>query len=967
MKTTLRLRRTLLPVLIVLAGMAAAPQSARADLIDDFAWVLDQVPGVFPVSGKDIQDSRALFEDLANVKTDTDVAKVLEKHKDTALGKQATSAVGGVPTWFWDLIDTYIALRTDDFWGVVAHLGEAAICVVAQVMTGGSIDVCGLIEELVKVGKALLDAATAVAEFFASVGEGAWEAAKDFGCSIGLGGCDEGSPPEQIAYAWVFAPEVPAGLTARKALDPSAFETLRKLLEEDAKAKPFAKLHYPGMENMKIVTLGDTAVSIASGAYVKAVDAQWSADMATNVLPQLAKKRSEYDNPQQVAAVAAKAAVEYAKNPKTPPYTWVRNLCADDFSKGFGVAHVDRWIAAFPGSAKGLGDVKTHAEWCISTFWAKNKDKFGQHFRAYAQANYCPAFGQTLMCPTVAEYESCTGLLGSSGLADQCGINVASAGKEAAEKIYASMKAKGSKIPCKIVTDGQIFGSKPADLVCPRPTQGHACGEIGKSLFAAIPVKLVNCVVEETAEYKTLRSKVAGAVVALNQQYPDSPNGIPFAIDLVDPLIVHAPSVVFIAKVQESAPTFGFGPPSVKAGFDYFTFQLPHTIDGVSTPALGMDVKLPTATQGVQLDKMQEKVALVSPGDPDPTGKLSSKTGAVTVAPSAALGAAKLQTPAPTKPMSGSLPPGSGPGAGGTGSGAAALKQGVSAQAKAAPGAVFAPPSPSFGGAAGPAPTKPMSGDLPPGSGRGAGTAGRPAVMKGTPAQAAGTAAAASASKSPSIAGAPAPAPTSGPAPVPGGRLALQGSVRAAVAADIKSGPRVLVAGKHPVAWEQGIVIPDADARRKTNGICDVALGHDTINAGSAASGPFGRRWANPQNPAPFTDTYPSIPAGGSLSRTDTLPLKPGANHLTLALDPMNQVKESNEGDNLYTLTITVNGTCGLVSPAPASTPGRGVQAAPSPAAGTGAQTAPATRLPAVQQPQVSPSPIQPRGAAPRQ
>lgn len=54
------------------------------------------------------------------------------------------------------------------------------------------------------------------------------------------------------------------------------------------------------------------------------------------------------------------------------------------------------------------------------------------------------------------------------------------------------------------------------------------------------------------------------------------------------------------------------------------------------------------------------------------------------------------------------------------------------------------------------------------------------------------------------------------------------------------------------------------------------------------------------------------IPAGGSLARTDTLPLKPGVNKLTLALDQLNQVKETNENDNIYQVTITVNGTCGL-------------------------------------------------------
>lgn len=897
MKTPSPLRRVLLLLLIVLAGSIAAPQPAKADLIENFAWVLDQVPGVFPVSGNDIRDSKKLFVCLNKADSDTEVLNCIEQDKDTPLGQQATAAVGGVPPWFWDLIDTYIAFRTDDFWGVVGHLGKAAVCVVAQVMTGGTVDVCGLIEELVKLAKTFADAAKAVAKFIESVGTAAWEGIKSVGCSLGLGGCSKGSPPEQIAYAWVFQPEIPAGVTARKVLDPFAFNTLRQQLEADAKAKPYAKLHIQA-PNVH-VTLGESAVQIASGAYTEAVDLAWRKDVLQNVLPELAKKRNEYDNPQQVSIVAAKAEAEYTKNPKIPPYTWVQNLCADDFSKGFGYAHVDRWIAQFPGDAKGAGDVKTNAQWCMGSFWAKNKEKFGQHFRGYAQTHYCPAFGSGLLCQTISKYESCIGLLGSVGMSDQCGINVAEMGKDAAEKIKAHLKKSGSKLVCNIVTSGQIMNTKPADLICPRPTQGHECEEYYKKNFGTIPVKLVNCVVEETGEYKALRGKVVGAVASLNQQYPNPPNGIPFGVDLIDPLVVHAPSVDVTAYVQQKNPNFGFGPPSAKPGFDYFTFQLPHTIDGVSTPALGVDVKLSKLTQTPQLDKIQEKIAFVKPGDPDPTGKLGSKMQPmVQASPAAVAGAAKVQAPGPTKTMSGSLPPGSAPGTG-------APKASLGAAAgtlSAAPGAVSVPKGPDLGGA-------------------------------------------------------PAPKPAQGQLPPAGGRSASQPSARAAGSAEIRSGPRVTVAGKYPVAWGQAVTISDADARRMLNGICEVAVSHDTLNSGSAATGSFGRRWVNLQNPAPVTDSYPPIPAGGSAQKTDTLLLKPGVNRLTLTLDYLNQVREGNDANNIYQLTLTVNGKCGLSTPASPPAPGRGTQTAPLPA----------RRLPAIQQPQVPPNTTQPRLNLPRQ
>lgn len=440
-------------------------------------------------------------------------------------------------------------------------------------------------------------------------------------------------------------------------------------------------------------------------------------------------------------------------------------------------------------------------------------------------------------------------------------------------------------------------------------------------------VKLVDCVVEETAQYKALRAKVAAAVTSLNQEHPNPPGGIPFLVDLADPLVVHAPSVDLTAQVQQKNPGFGFGPPSAKPGFDFFPFQLPHTVDGVNTPALGMDVKLPKVTQMPQLDKMQEKVSLVNPGDPDPAGKLGSKMQPMTVAasPAAVAGAAQLNAPGQMQTMSGDLPPGTAPGIG-------APKASLGAAAgnlSAAPGALNVPKGPDLGGMPAPAPTQGKaaaggSGPAPPG-----GTAGAAkAIAAGTPGLAPSL---------PSRSGVPAPPPAAPPA-----------VARLSATAEIRSAPRLTVAGKFPVVWGQAVTISEGDARSARNGICEVAVRHETQNAGTAATGSFGRRWTNRQNPVPVTEVYPPIPAGGSVQRTDTLPLKPGVNRLALALDYLNQVRETNDGNNVYPLTITVNGSCGLTPPA---TPGGSAPAVPG------------TRLPAVQQPRVPPIPVLPRPA----
>jgi len=159
---------------------------------------------------------------------------------------------------------------------------------------------------------------------------------------------------------------------------------------------------------------------------------------------------------------------------------------------------------------------------------------------------------------------------------------------------------------------------------------------------------------------------------------------------------------------------------------------------------------------------------------------------------------------------------------------------------------------------------------------------------------------------------------------------------------DLTSAPQLEVAGKHPVAWNSSLALTDADARSKSNGTCHVAFAHVMRNTGTGASGPFSRRWRNQGMPADMNETAPSIPAGASLARTDTLALKPGVNQLSFGLDPTNQVKEMNETNNSFGLIVTLNGTCGSTLAKAQAAGADGLRFGPAQAANS--------RLPAVQQ-----------------
>ena len=138
-----------------------------------------------------------------------------------------------------------------------------------------------------------------------------------------------------------------------------------------------------------------------------------------------------------------------------------------------------------------------------------------------------------------------------------------------------------------------------------------------------------------------------------------------------------------------------------------------------------------------------------------------------------------------------------------------------------------------------------------------------------------------------------------------------EAKVKPAVALpDLASASRVRVAGKYPVAWGGSLTIADADARAAQGGICQVAFEHEIRNSGAAPAAAFSRRWNNQGVAGAPMASVASLAAGASVRRVDTLPLKPGVNQLVMGLDNQGAVQEQNEDNNIYTLTVVLNGSC---------------------------------------------------------
>lgn len=598
MKTTVILRRCILGLFFVLNLIMVAPQQAAADTFDDMIWILGKVEKVsgpiFPISIQDIQASKGYINCLTNANNDIDVAVCTDSFHDTKLGQQAASEAG-IPSWFWNLLDLYVDLRTGDLWGAVEHLGKAALCIVAQYFSGGT-DVCGLIEELVELGEDLLNAATAVGEFLADVGGALANGAAAVGCAVGIGDCEKSTPPEVRVYQWVFAPKVHDAVAAKKLVDATAYTVLFNQLKTNALHKPAiysiasqtVTIGGMTMTVPPVVNFSEKAVNIAAGSFDKAVDANWTSSVVTTTLGELSTIRNTYNNPNQLRALVSAATTDFEALQRITPNLRIEqklpgliiDRCTKEFSETRKFAHVDRWIASHQTQAAQLGNPKNNRDWCTQ-LWDQNKQSFAPQLRQYAADHFC----RGMSCTTIATYQSCIGLMGLVGQQTTC-VPTNQVGREAAGKISVDFTQRGSLIPCSIRNDSKGVSPATVDLVCTRPTQGNACTATYQRLFPAYPVKLVNCIVEERPDYTAQKNSFYGTVKTLQLS-----KRFPINLDTVDPLVaqIDASKEELLAALQQTAATGGAvgsnrGEAAQQAQNLRFEYQQRSTVDGENSP-----------------------------------------------------------------------------------------------------------------------------------------------------------------------------------------------------------------------------------------------------------------------------------------------------------------------------------------------------------------------------------------------
>lgn len=668
--------RSSLAVLALLVGLFTVIQPVRADTLDKFIDLYGQIEskapaGTMPVSTAYLSDSRDYIRCIAG---GTDVLVCTDQYHDTGAGKDAANGAG-IPSGFWMALDSYVAYKQGDYWTAAWSLGEAAACVALQILAGGA-DLCDLVEELYQIAKGIYAGAGAVLGFLEDFGDAVWDgisgAAQGLCEGVGLCDGDDGPPLYVTLLKNVYSPRVKDGVNARESEDPGAYQALLDQLA--AQAMTWAKQFYSAtafmmsqsqkedfLKQLEPFIKNETA--IAEKGYNQAVDSAWTGDITGRVVPLQMQKRTAYRN-QQLQPLAQQAAERFVNNGNDPVW-WVKNHCTDAFTKNDIFGMVDRWIYQFRPKANEL-NLKTNLEWCADSFWGANQFKFAEVFRNYLHGQVCPGTGNTLSCASLSAYQTCSRLLGTVGQQDLCTVNVRQLGLEAAAKIRDDFKTKHSKIPCTVIAPGgmaAMLSQQPVELRCTRPTQHSACESTYQRFFASLPVRVLDCTLQETAAYIALKVKVEAAVNTLNAALGEGSltaggNGDPLLV-----LVAHGDLVETVRNYSQQ--DWGFGPPSDKPGFDFLIFS-PKTVDGLSTPGVWHEIKMPDFNPPKE-DKFGRLQEQLDPSSPivNPMDKMNQIRG---VERQQVGGKVQLHTPmaagveAPQQQqqvMSGSLPPGS--------------------------------------------------------------------------------------------------------------------------------------------------------------------------------------------------------------------------------------------------------------------------------------------------------------------
>lgn len=421
----MRTKHWLLTTLLLALSLFAAPRAQAQDttiaLIDD----------VFTIANATISDS---------IPTGKQVDPVLQCLANPSIDSASCAADNGLDDeqagWVSDL---YAAFSSGNFDSIVSAVfefaKENAPCIVLDVLTGGAGgQLCDLAKEVIAI---LGDIGGAIVEFLADLGEAVAGAIDDIGCALGLGGCSSSSPPDQIAYAFIYAPDigngaqelefgmnVKYGYQSVSCTNPS-YDQLLSTLRWNASQSP-AILNIQLPPGFNFMTFPGWAIDNAERMFRGASAAQWNADMVNpsgGWLWKLDAERVKYYNDTDLLFLYEGAAL--GQNPKRPG-DWILAQCEQDFAS-MAYGQVDCWLNdAFnvyeqyvpPEDRDAVqqirGKTQSNPNWCANTYLYKHAPtELGPYYRNYLKATICPESNGRLVCNSKDNFNRCTSIFES--------------------------------------------------------------------------------------------------------------------------------------------------------------------------------------------------------------------------------------------------------------------------------------------------------------------------------------------------------------------------------------------------------------------------------------------------------------------------------------------------------------------------------------------------------------------------
>jgi hypothetical protein len=927
--------RTWAFAIVAVTGLFAMPSQAEAGDLGMLCPILNAASssGDLP-SCDDVNKAAAVIDCLASGKSTM-----------TCLEENAGSFNNNT---IETVIELYVAVRNDDFWGVLSIVGEEALCVIAGIMfPAAGTALCNLVEELVKAVSAVLEA---IGEFFADLAEAFWNALKKVVCGVtfGLFGCDSDDvanapPPAQLVWDRFFA---------------------RYAAPNNNEISQFIKLYgYSGYYNSKEKQWYGSALSWATQqGYAKAdvdqayappftgvVAAKWG-ELVRHDMPQLSQTRINLLRESSIKATGQALWIEIVWQGNNYSSVYVKPLefivqgCTDRLKP---YRHILEWGEKYPEKAAvmfGPAGLKQNPVWCREDFRDSNLPLFADGvveailstnacsnaaggrlacantktrnlcrlaLEPFGRADRChtaveeeldrrcpPNSNPRRLCPTRQDFKYCSQHIEEvDGPGQRCSFTPAVANGEA-DGIRSALTAAGSKIPCNARYSNAI--NQTSGLICSRPRQQVFCR-------AGSDSRLLSCELIEDPAYVALKQKVLQTVAALNAE-------------LTQPPAQEKEKGKSGTKTPATIPASGKS--KLKAGGDSSTAQVHAsnaTMAGLISGGLEInpDEALYVSTQSNKrcenLKKSNKPYGFTAPSTkPGFDYICESPFGDhLQVAPGGVDG---LSTPALGLPV---VPPKLANPQLDSAATSARLKD-----IRAARKTVGRHPEDRF--AVG---HDDITNVLANRRDRVTNVADAETAANITPEQTAGKKL-----KTAGIGTNAAHAPRTG-----GFAAGLAGTASAQSAAAPVATPTAtshsgngtidivpaesLRIGGVPTGWGNTVTLGAANVSARRGGACELPVEYGARNAGTGMVSSFRATWTNNTVDGAWSQTLAPVTAGGTRTAVISLPLHPGVNTLTLTLDDLQQRPEINEGNNTARVNANLTDNCGAGATSPLTAP----------------------------------------------